>query len=69
MKRVSNKILGLSTDIKPLTGVRPGMEFIEQDNGKVFIWDGAKWCPVWAKVGPVGPTGDEGEKGATGSPA
>ena len=65
MFRKNNKYYGLSSDTKP-SGVRIGFEFIEQDTGNSFIWDGSQWLPMWAHIGPTGKIGATGATGATG---
>ena len=63
MKRKGDQIIGLSSETKPIAGTRAGIDFLETDTGKVFIFDGSKWLPTWAKIGP---TGKRGATGATG---
>lgn len=67
MKRTGNLFIGLSSDTKPTTGVRVGMEFLCENNGDNFVWSGSTWLPLGKNYGPTGATGPRGATGPTGS--
>jgi hypothetical protein len=45
VSNLTNEYNGLSTDTKPIEGVRNGSKFVEIDTGKVYMFDeeGKTW--------------------------
>jgi len=42
----AQRYVGLSSDTKPTTGVRPGAEFYETDTLASYVYDGTAWSKV-----------------------
>ena len=61
IKRANRGFIGLSTDTKPTTRVRPLSIFNETDTGKTFTYvsgpQGSGWVLNTQATGPTGPTG------------
>ena len=70
MVRSQNSFFGLSTDVKPTSGIRAGIEFVEQDTGNSFVWTGSTWLARTyghtGAAGFIGLTGPTGHTGPTG---
>lgn len=46
----------------------PGLQWMDEDTGMIWIWDGVRWLefPASGQVGPKGEKGDRGEQGLAG---
>jgi len=51
----------------PTSGNQNNDAYIVDDEGDLYVWDGAQWSNVGQVVGPTGPAGPTGPTGATGA--
>ncbi len=50
----------------PSTGNTLNDAYIVQEDGDLYVWDGAAWFSAGQIIGPQGPTGPQGDTGPTG---